>query len=307
MGSNGQDGQLLKRSLNDKFDKIICITRDRIIINNEDFGQFSIFKKSDVKSIINKYRPKEIYYLATINKSSEKETTSNFEVDYKRLHAIHVLGLLNFLSAVRLHLPNCRLFYASSSLVFDGSNGVIQNENTPFSPVGLYGITKLEGLYLCREYRENFGLYISVGILYTHESKYRTEDYLSKKLIVGAEQISKGLKSELIVGNLNTKNDWSYAGDFIDAFQLLLRLETPSDCIVASGEAHSVFNFAKFVFNEFNLNAEEFLNEDNNLNFRKTNTRVGDISKITKLTGWRPKYSFEEMCRLLVYEYRESI
>jgi GDPmannose 4,6-dehydratase len=210
---------------------------------------------------------------------------------------------LNFLWAIRKHSLQSRFFYAASSLVFDGSYGPTQNEETPFTPVGFYGLTKTQGLLLCREFRERYGVFASAGILYNHESALRPINFISKKIISAAHQISLGLQQELSVGNLLTETDWGYAPEYVEAFQLIMKSSAPDDFIIATGESHSVAEFAKIVFNCFGLNSEAYVREDPGVLKRHVPKKVGNIAKLKSTTDWAPSLNFSEMIKTLVTDY----
>jgi GDPmannose 4,6-dehydratase len=244
--------------------------------------------------------------LAAHHGSSEQKAADNSPSEYEAYHKVHVVGLLNFLSAIRIHSSESKLFYAASSLVFDGANGPIQDEKTPFTPVGFYGLTKSQGILVCREFRERYGVFAASGILYNHESALRAERFLSKKLIASAHQISLGNKDKLVVGSLSAATDWGYAPDFVLAFQHVLSVRYPDDYIVATGEAHSVADFAQIAFECFGLDYTDYVYENSNLLGRHLPRKVGDSSKLKKATGWRPSRDFPGMVRTLVGDYLSS-
>ena len=303
VGICGQDGTLLARCFARKGVHVVGISRDKLFLGREDAQPFSISDADSIEGLIKDLRPDEVYYLAAHHTSAESTEDNASPHSYEKYHHTHVGGLLNCLSAIKKHSLHSRLFYAASSLVYDGTNGPRQNENTPFSPVGFYGATKLQGLYLCRQFRETHGLFASVGILYSHESALRPDTFLSKKLISAAHQISKGQLDRVTVGSLKARNDWGYAPDYVEVFQKILNLSSPNDFVVASGESHSVRDFAAAVFERFGLDASKHVFETPGLLARGTPTKTGDISKLTSLTGWTPPRSFSCMVERLVDDY----
>lgn len=268
--------------------------------------EFSVVDTRQVLALVESVRPSEIYYLAAHHVSSEQNGSDNSPSEYEAYHGVHVVGLLNFLWAIRNHSPNSRLFYAASSLIFSGTHGPIQNEETPFTPVGFYGLTKAQGILICREFRERYGIYAAGGILYNHESVLRPAKFLSKKLISSAHKISLGLQQELVLGNLSSETDWGYAPDYVEAFQLILRANNSDDYLVATGEAHSVAEFATIVFDCFGLDFRNYVRESNQVLNRHVPRKVGDSSKLKNLTGWKPAHDFSTMVRTLVRDYLES-
>ena len=311
VGDNGQDGTLLKTSLEKQGIRVIGVGRDRVSLPDADTpfreDDFSIVNTEQVTALVKLLRPEEIYYLAAHHVSSEQSGADSSPAEYDAYHRIHVVGLMNFLTAIRDHSPGSRLFYAASSLVFNGFHGPTQNEETPLTPVGFYGLTKAQGILLCREFRQRHGVYAVAGILYNHESVLRPDRFLSKKLISAAYQISLGKQQDISVGNLAAETDWGYAPDYVEAFQDILRIRTPEDYVVATGESHSVQEFAEIVFNCFGLNYKNHVVEKNSLLVRHVPRKVGDSTKLKKLTGWKPSHDFEGMVRKLVDDYLESV
>ena len=307
VGASGQDGSLLKRDLEMKGVTVIGVSTSGLTLPDENDAaethDFNILDPSKVEWLVATYQPDEVYYLAAYHGSSEGNYSDLVLGNYQKHANVHVYGLLNFLSAVQLHSNDTRLFYASSSLVFDGSAGPVQNEQTPFSPVGFYGLTKAQGMLLCRQFREHHGVFASSGILYNHESVLRANSFLSKKLIVGAHRISQGLQEEIVVGSLGAETDWGYAPDYVDAFQRVLQTDDPEDFVIASGESHSVREFADVVFECFSLNADNHLKEDLTLMGRKPVKKVGDNSRLIGVTGWKRSCDFRGMVRKLVADY----
>lgn len=310
VGDRGQDGTLLRANLQDQGFQVVGIGRDRLSLPascaiNLD-TEFSVANTDHVMSLVETFRPNEIYYLAAHHVSSEENGADYSPSEYETYHKVHVSGLLNFLCAIRNYSPKSKLFFAASSLVFNGNQGPLQNEETPFTPVGFYGLTKAQGIFICREFRERYGIFAASGILYNHESVLRHEKFLSKKLISSAHQISLGLKKELILGNLSAVTDWGYAPDFILAFQRVLRVDKPDDYIVATGECHSVAEFAQIVFKCFDLDYKKYIFENSNVLNRSVPCKIGDNSKIKSITGWQPTHDFTGMVHALVRDYLES-
>jgi GDPmannose 4,6-dehydratase len=306
VGANGQDGKILKYQLNNENLNVICIYRDSAYFNKTFLSNFSIISPDQVSQIIKTYKPKEVYYFASHNQSSEQSKSINEISETKLYEEANEIGLRNFLDAIYRESPKTKLFYASTSLIFDGSNGNKQNELTPVNPTEIYAQTKLNGQLLCKNYREDLGIFAASGILYNHESKFRQPHFFSKKLIIGAHNISKKTQDYLEVGNLDVRVDWGYAPDFVDAFRRILSLENPDDYIVATGEANSAKDFSRIVFNYFGLNFTEHLVENPTVISRRLSERVGDYSKLHNATRWSPTKSFENMIEKLVEDYLES-
>jgi GDPmannose 4,6-dehydratase len=276
-------------------------------INNCAASGFSITKPETVDALVGSVKPCQIYYLAAHHTSSEAMEDDSSLTEYNRYHEVHVVGLLNFLCAIRNHAPQCRLFFAASSLIFGSPREPIQNEETPFNPYGFYGLTKAQGVHLCREFRRRHGIFASSGILYNHESSLRGNKFLSKKLIEAAHLISLGRQKSLSVGSLSAEVDWGYAPDFVEAFQLILTANAPDDFIVATGESHTVSEFADIVFKRFGLSAERYVSENSAMLGRNAPRRVGNYSKLRKTTGWQPKFDFPTFVNTLVSDYLSGL
>jgi GDPmannose 4,6-dehydratase len=310
VGDQGQDGTLLKISLIKKNTPIVCIGRDGLLMPDSCSDSvrmpFNIGSKEQVARLVKEIQPAQVYYLAAHHGSSE-QPSDNGSAEYSNFHTVHVLGLLNFLSAIKAYAKYCRLFYAASSLVFGANHRAVLSEKDPLTPNDFYGLTKAQGILICRHFRQTHGIFCSVGILFNHESVLRPLKFLSKKLIYTAHQISLGREENLVVGSLLSETDWGYAPCYVDAFQKILRLKTPEDFIVATGESHTVSEFAELVFDCFNLDAKKYLREDPSLLTRNVTRKVGDYSNLKNLTGWKPGYKFHEMVQKLVSDYHETL
>lgn len=307
VGDRGQDGTLLKARLEEQGVQVVGVGRYRLSmpasLATSLGGEFSITNIDQVFDLVAQVLPTEIYYLAAHHVSSEQHGADNSPDEYDAYHRTHVVGLLNFLWAIRKQSPKSRLFYAASSLIFNGSHGPTQDEETPFTPVGFYGLTKTQGLLICREFRERHGVFASGGILYNHESALRPQAFLSKKIISAAYRISIGLQQNLLVGNLSAETDWGYAPDYVEAFQLILKTNTASDFVVATGQSHSVAEFVKIAFNCFGLDSEKFVIEQPNVLNRTVPRKIGDYTKLKISTGWMPTLTFPDMVKALVNDY----
>lgn len=300
IGSDGQDGKIAMRLLIKN--KYLVLGIDKSSFNTEGIDwkeMVDIRDKNQVFNLISSINPDEIYYLAAFNQSSEDKKISDGEL-FKRSYDINVFALLNFLEAIKRFSPKTKLFYASSSMIFGNTKDGLVNENTPFAPDTPYGITKLDGMMICRYFRDNYNVFASSGILFNHESEFREEKFLSRKIIQGAINIKRGLQKELILGNLGAEVDWGYAYDYVEAMRAILDLGTADDFIIASGKKHSVSEFAKEAFLCLGLHWKEYVKEDKNILTRKRNAIYGSIKKLQKATGWKPKVGFREMIMKII-------
>lgn len=310
VGHNGQDGSLLLDDLKKRGDEIIGIGSSSCIfpIGLTNLSAINILDPHDVYSIVEIFRPNEIYYLAAYHASSEscKENLPLHE-QFKYANQVHVEGLVNFMSSIVDKSLATRIFYASSSLVFSGENGEIQDENTSLTPQEFYGITKAQGMWLCKEFRRKYNLFVSVGILYNHESHLRPPGFLSTKIIQTAYRISQGSAESLEIGNLSARVDWGYAKDYVLAFQKILLLDYPTDFIVSSGKSALVNEFVKIVFNYFGLDPLVHVIENPNIVTRKPASKIGNSFKLRSATGWKPSMNFFDFVIQLINDHLEVI
>jgi GDPmannose 4,6-dehydratase len=299
VGSAGQDGKIACEQLAKKGFNVIGIDKQAGLpgaLKNFTKSLTDIENTKEVFGLIKKVRPDEIYYFAAFHHSSQDKLIDNIEL-LDKSYKVNVLSLLNFLEGIRRFSPKSRLFYAASSLVFGDTDKKNQSEATKFSPDSMYGITKLDGLYLCRMYRKKYGVFASVGILYNHESAYRGNQFLSKKVITTAIDIKKKKKKNLILGDLEARVDWGYAPDYVDAMQRILQLKKSDDFIIATGKTHSVRDFVKTAFSYQGLDWKKYVKEEKQSITRNRKSLAGDARKLKKMTGWKPSVGFEGMIR----------
>lgn len=301
IGSNGQDGYYLSRSLEKDGYKVTRI--DQGSIYPADFyhsnEQFDISRSDHTDALLKYLQPDEIYHLAAFHQSAQDDYVESLDT-LKKSISVHEITLFNLLSAITKYSPKTRVFYAASSLIFGVPDSEIQTEETPINPITLYGITKASGLFLCRKFRKEHGVFASCGILYNHESPRRQKSFLSKKIVMGVENALKDKNSVLELGNLNAYADWGYALDYVEAMRLILNLEAPDDFIVSTGTKHSVKDFVSIAFEAAGLDWKDHVKESSGIIKRTTTPLIGDSSKLRKLTGWKPSMDFEQMVKTLV-------
>jgi GDPmannose 4,6-dehydratase len=192
------------------------------------------------------------------------------------------------------------MFYAASSHIFPDSAGKRQDEDTVPKPGNIYGITKYAGLLACRHYRETRNVFASCGILYNHESHLRPPSFISKKIALAAAKISRGSLEPLVLGNLDSKVDWGYAPDYVNAMHSILQLDVASDYVIASGQAHSVRQMVDIAFSYVGLNYQNHVIVAPNVLNGRDVTRIGDPSKLIADAGWYPTTAFESMVMKMV-------
>lgn len=309
LGSSGQDGTILFQKLQLAGFEVLGVTRDKIRSSMNEFAdrRVSISSREDVFELVRDFQPDQIYHLAAYQHSSSDDVGDEECDILSQSLEINVLALHHVLEAVHLYSPNSAVFYAGSSHVFGKTSTVIQTEETPFSPIGYYGISKVAGIELCRYYRDKRSLSVATGILYNHESVYRKPNFVSVKIIRGALDILHKKKTDLVLGDLAAKVDWGSAHDYVDAMYLLLSKRISDDFIIATGVQHSVREFVEIVFNYLGLDFRDYVKESKGLINRSPNSLCGDISKIQDVIGWSPETTFKEMVLDMTNHYQNQM
>jgi GDPmannose 4,6-dehydratase len=297
VGSGGQDGKLLLEYLKGEGATVVGLTR----------GSIDVRDARDVAALLDQFRPTEVYYLAAVHRSAEEQDRGTQSELWRSSTDVHVIGLVSFLEWIRLNSPETRLFYASSCLVFGRPPTARQNELTPIDPRSAYAITKAAGWQCCRMYRRTHSVFASVGILYTHESPLRSDGFVSQRIVRGAIGIRNGKQNELIVGDLSAEVDWGYAPDFVRAMTEILRLAVSDDFVIATGEGHTVGEFARLAFAAVGLNWQDYVRQQPSLLSESRPSLVGDASKLRRETGWRPSLTFEQLVATLVATRNEAL
>jgi len=308
IGANGQDGTLLYRHLEEKNYELVGIGRNRTFSNTavwNDCGHVDIGNFSKVSALVRSVRPDEVFHLAAIHHSSEDpvaEQVSLLEQSYR----VNVQSLMNFLEAIRQVSPASRLFYAASSHLFGTPKIVPQDETTEINPISIYGVTKASGLYLCRAYRKTHNVFASVGFLYNHESRLRGEQFVSRKIVDGAIRCKQDPTHRVTVGDLSSVVDWGYAPDYVKAMHKILALDMPDDFIIATGEQHTVKEFAEIAFATVGLDWRDFVEENRQIITRPGNPFIGNPERLIQKTGWRRSMDFAAMVQTLVQQAEEE-
>ena len=214
---------------------------------------------------------------------------------------VTAMGVLRVLDAVRELGLKSRVYQAGSSEMFGLVRETPQSEKTPFYPRSPYGVAKVFGHWTAVNYRESYGIHVSNGILFNHESPRRGENFVTRKITMGLAAIKKGKAKQLRLGNLDAKRDWGYARDFVEAMWLILQQDKPDDYVVATGETHSVREFLQEAFSYAGLDWNEFVVVDPKY-FRPAEVEFlqGDPRKAQTVLGWKPRVSFKELVRLMV-------
>jgi len=250
---------------------------------------------SSLNLLLKKLRPEEIY-----NLGSQSHVRVSFDVP-EYTGEVTGLGASRLLEAIReLDLTHTRVYQASSSEMF-GASPPPQNEKTPFYPRSPYGCAKVYAYWIGVNYREAYGLHVTNGILFNHESPRRGETFVTRKVTRAASRIKLGLQQKVYLGNLDAKRDWGYAKDFVEAMWLMLQQEKPDDYVVATGESHSVRELCELAFSHVGLDYHEFVEIDPRY-YRPTEVDflLGDPSKAARQLGWKPRTTFKELIRIMM-------
>ncbi|HMF54754.1 MAG TPA: GDP-mannose 4,6-dehydratase [Pyrinomonadaceae bacterium] len=252
--------------------------------------------------IVSRYEFDECYHLA-----AQSFVAESFADGFSTMNT-NINGTHYMLAALRELRPQCRFYFAGSSEMFGKVEEVPQKETTRFHPRSPYGISKVAGFDLTRNYREAYGMFCVSGILFNHESARRGFEFVTRKISSTVAQIKSGAASELRIGNLEAKRDWGHAADYVRAMHLMLQQSEPDDYVVAMGETHSVREFCELAFAEVGLDYREFVKTDERY-YRpaEVDMLIGDAGKARRELGWEPKYSFAELVKEMVWADMEAV
>ena len=336
-GITGQDGYYLTKFLLKKGYQVHGIKRRTSLINTQRIDEFfnnkSLHDKnfilyhgdmtdsSSLISILNKVKPNEIYNLA-----AQSHVKVSFEVPEYTANsdAIGVLRLLEAVKSANL-IKKTKIYQASTSELYGKVKEIPQNEKTPFYPRSPYGVAKLYAYWIIVNYREAFDFFACNGILFNHESPYRGETFVTRKITIGLSKIKLGLQKNLILGNLNAKRDWGHAADYVEAMWKMLQLNKPDDFVIATGKQYSVRQFVSIAAENLGINIKWVgtgINErgiDKNTGktlvkvgkkyFRPTevDTLLGNSKKANKILKWKPRITFNQMVKEMIEsDYNEQ-
>ncbi len=307
-GVTGQDGSYLSEFLLEKGYEVYGFVR-RVALEDEAHRLSRILHIVDrielipgsmesypsIFKAIATIKPDEIYHLA-----AQSFVSYSFEDEFSTLNS-NTSGTHYVLSALKEVAPKSKFYNAASSEMFGKVREVPQNELTPFHPRSAYGISKVAGFHLTRNYREAYGLFACSGILYNHESSRRGFEFVTRKISSHVAKIKLGLTDKLELGNLDAKRDWGHSKDYVRAMWMMLQQEKPDDFVICTGEAHSVKEFCELAFSCVGLDYEEYV-EINPAFYRpaEVETLLGDCSKAKRTLGWEQSISFEELVREMV-------
>lgn len=304
-GITGQDGSYLADFLLEKGYEVHGTTRGKSenIWRTENIKEKIKVYECDVNDeekiaeLVKLTVPDEIYHLASIVEPRVifEEERDILKTNFESVHF--------FLRAIKLYSNKSRFFLAGSSLMFGDVQESPQNEDTPFHPNNPYGIAKTAGFYLAKMYRDNYGIFACTGILYNHESPRRDFHFLPRKITRIAARIKAGKEKELVLGDIDARRDWGFAGDYVEAMWLMLQADKSDDYVIGTGKIHSVKDILNIAFKEVGLDWQKYvvINEEF---FRKEGNipLVADIFKIKNELKWQPKISFEKLIKMMVQE-----
>jgi GDPmannose 4,6-dehydratase len=303
-GITGQDGAYLaefllkrgyqvhgmvRRSSSENFERIGHL-RDKIQLHQADLlDQLSIVR------LVDEVQPHHLYNLA-----AQSFVPTSFEQPLLT-GEFTGLGVTRVLEAVRTVDRSIRVYQASSSEMFGSVREEPQSETTPFWPRSPYGVAKVYGHWITVNYRESYDLFACSGILFNHESPLRGKEFVTRKITDAVARIKLGLQKKLRLGNLDALRDWGFAGDYVRAMWMMLSHDTPDDYVIATGEKHSVREFARIAFEHAGLNWENHVEVDPKfLRPAEVTTLCGDCAKAKRILGWAPEVSFHELVQMMV-------
>ena len=307
-GITGQDGSYLAEFLLEKGyevhgivrrvafeDPVHRMWRIRHIVDKIQLHPASLESYPSIYEVIARIRPDECYHLG-----AQSFVSYSFEDEFSTINT-NINGTHYVLSSIKRLAPECRFYFAASSEMFGKVKETPQNENTPFHPRSPYGISKVAGFDLTRNYREAYGLHASSGILFNHESPRRGFEFVSRKITSTAAKIKLGKENKLKLGNIEAKRDWGHAREYVKAMWLMLQQDRPDDYVIATGEDHSVKEFMEIAFSFLGIDPYDYLEIDQTL-YRPSEvmTLKGDASKAKSILGWDYKLSFRELVEEMV-------
>ncbi|NTU46232.1 GDP-mannose 4,6-dehydratase [Candidatus Roizmanbacteria bacterium] len=307
-GILGQDGPYLAQFLLEKGYKVYGLMRRYSnpnygnleylgITKDIDFVEGDLTDESSLYTIIKNVRPQEVY-----NLGAQSFVGQSWEIS-KLTTEVNALGVLYLLNAIKQFSPTSKFYQASTSEIFGNSNvdGFL-DENSPFKPRSPYGIAKLYAYWMTINFRESYGMFTCNGILFNHESPLRGIQFVTRKITDAVARIKLGLQDKLYLGTLDTKRDWGFAGDYVEAMYLMLQQENPDDYVVASGSTHSVRDFVDAAFNVVGISDwENYVAIDPQ---HKRPAEVfhlqGNAKKAEETLNWKPRVTFEELVTMMV-------
>ena len=329
-GITGQDGAYLAKHLLDLGYQVFGAARRNSNYNTQRLQilgiekdirirEFELLEESNIRKVLEDVQPDEIY-----NLGAQSFVGASFETPMYTAE-VTGLGVLRVLDAIRTIAPNSKFYQASSSEMFGKVLETPQNEETPFYPRSPYGVAKVYAHFITKNYRESYNIFGSCGILFNHESPLRGNEFVTKKIVKAIARIKKGKQEELILGNLDSKRDWGFAGDYVEAMHLMLQAKNADDYVISTGETHSVREFVELSLNVAGIDFEwegegvntTAVSKETGKNIvicskefyrpAEVDLLLGDYSKAKKELGWKPKTTFNSLVQLMMeYEMNNN-
>jgi len=308
-GINGQDGSYLAELLLDKGYEVwgtirrnsspeYNTTRIDYIFNKVNLVYADLTDMSSLVSVLQKSRPNEIYNLA-----AQSHVRVSFDAPIYTAEATGI-GTLNLLESIRLTCPTARIYQASSSEMFGNTIDAdgFQRETTQLNPVSPYGCAKVFSYNICNNYKNSYGMHISNGILFNHESPRRGMNFVTNKVVNGAVDIKQGRKKDLVLGNLAARRDWGHAKDYVNAMWLMLQQDEPDNYVCATGASHTIQQLVDYTFKTLGLDASKYIKTSEKFKRPEELEHLkGDSTKLRTKLGWEPTYTFETMLDEMIF------
>ena len=314
-GITGQDGSYLAEFLLNKNyevhgivrrvaleDKTHRLWRLRKILNKINLHSASLESYASLVKIVHKVKPSEIYHLA-----AQSYVSYSFEDEFSTLNT-NINGTHFMLSAIKDFSPKTKFYFAASSEMFGKVKESPQNEETAFHPRSAYGISKVAGFELTRNYREAYNIFACSGILFNHESPRRGFEFVTRKISHSVARIKLGLQKDLKLGNVNSKRDWGHASDYVVAMWKMLQQKEANDYVIGTGKMHSVKDFAKLAFSHVGLDYKKYIKINKNLlRPAEVDTLRANYKKAEKKLNWKPSIDFKNLVKQMVDEDLEFV
>ncbi len=309
-GITGQDGSYLAELLLSKnYEVHGIVRRSSNYFINSDFGNLSEEKiskvhlhygdlsdYSSIDRVIKDVQPDEIYNMGAMSDVRVSFDIPEYTAD------VSGVGALRVIESVRNNgLKNCKIYQASTSELYGKVVEIPQSETTPFYPRSPYAVAKQYAFWQCKNYRESYDMFICNGILFNHESPRRGPNFVTRKITMGIAAIVNGKQSKIYLGNIDSKRDWGYAPEYVEAMWLMLQQEKADDFVLATGETHTVREFLEVAFSHVNLKWEDYVEIKPEL-YRpaEVDILIGNPTKAKEILGWEPKTKFNELVKILV-------
>jgi len=303
-GITGQDGSYLAELLLEQGYRVVGMTRrtstevhERIehLVERLEIISGDLLDQSSMTTIIAEVRPHEVYNLAAQSFVPTSWTQPVLTGEFT------ALGVTRVLEAIRQVNPRIRFYQASSSEMFGKVQQTPQSETTSFYPRSPYGVAKVYGHWITVNYRESYDMFAVSGILFNHESERRGKEFVTRKISDGVARIKLGLQNELRLGNLDSRRDWGFAGDYVRAMWLMMQHAEADDYVIATGRTHTVRDFCRLAFAAAELDYERYVVEDPRfMRPAEVDLLIGDASKAKRVLGWEPETTFEDLVDYMV-------